>query len=229
MIGARDDWWQIRDDGGAAVAGARAFWPVPACCCEASSRCRTSIPGFDPDGLAMVNVQMTTNRLQHRAVRRWRSSRISSSGSRRSAHGSDDRWWRADVRRRRALRTSRRKLMAGSSATSPGRSCLACEVGSDYFTTVRIPVDGRPVRLRSGDGAECGRDQRQARRVITGARPRRSAGASASIAKEPWLTVVGVVGDVKQMSLTDPWSHGMEVYFPQFPESRRRLLFDPGA
>ena len=86
------------------------------------------------------------------------------------------------------------------------------EVGADYFATLGIAVlAGREFTSSDGDDVAIVNDKLAAHywgeQSPIGRRFRIGA-------KETWRTVVGVVGDVKQMALNDPMAHGMEIYFP---------------
>lgn len=85
------------------------------------------------------------------------------------------------------------------------------EVGGDYFKTVGIPiVAGRSFTADDVDAV-----------IVNDRLAKRYWGDAPAIGrrfrvsdKEPWRTVIGVVGDVKVAGLTDPVSHGMEIYMP---------------
>lgn len=86
------------------------------------------------------------------------------------------------------------------------------EVAADYFSTIGIPMLA---------GRTFAADDPPTTVVINDKLARRYWGDASPIgkrfrkhAKEPWHTVVGVVGDVKQMGLDDPTGHGMELYVP---------------
>ena len=91
-----------------------------------------------------------------------------------------------------------------------GQLLPVVEVAPDYFETLNIPIlAGRTFRADDPDDVLIVND-RLARTYWGDASPlgkRFRPGAD-----EPWLTVVGVVGDVRQMQLSDPTGHGMEFY-----------------
>jgi predicted permease len=115
-------------------------------------------------------------------------------------------------------------------------------VADDYFTTLRIPlVEGRYLEAGDAPGAPLAAvvNEAMARKFWPGESPlgRRVRPAGD---ESPWVTIVGVVGDVKQQGLEA--STGTELYMPmrQTPEmiggaSRTMILVaragqaDPGA
>lgn len=91
------------------------------------------------------------------------------------------------------------------------------EVAPDYFQTLGIPIVL---------GRTFGPDEPQDVVVVNDKLARRYWGDASPLGKrfrmhdnQPWRTVVGVVGDVRQMGLNDPTGHGMELYLPH-PRNR---------
>jgi predicted permease len=87
------------------------------------------------------------------------------------------------------------------------------EVAPDYFQTLGIPfIVGRTFAADDPEDVV----------VINDKLARRYWGDASPVGKrfrtngtQPWRTVVGVAGDVRQVGLTDPTGHGMEFYVPQ--------------
>jgi putative ABC transport system permease protein len=92
------------------------------------------------------------------------------------------------------------------------------EVAPDYFQTLGIPMrSGRTFAADDPDDVV----------VINDKLAQRYWGEVSPLGKrfrmhrtQPWRTVIGVAGDVRQFTLADPTGHGMELYTPQ---SRKRL------
>ena len=87
------------------------------------------------------------------------------------------------------------------------------EVAPDYFATLGIPILA---------GRTFAKDDPYDVAVVNDRLAARYWGSASPLGKrfrkddsEPWKTVVGVVGDTRQMGLHDPTGHGMELYFPQ--------------
>ena len=92
-------------------------------------------------------------------------------------------------------------------------------VAPDYFATLGIPLDAGRT-FAAGDGAESV--------IVNTVLARRFWGAASPIGRrfrvdpsEPWTTVIGVAGDVKQHGLHDPMGDGMEIYSPYSPDHTR--------
>jgi predicted permease len=91
------------------------------------------------------------------------------------------------------------------------------EVAPDYFQTLGIPmISGRTFAVDDPEDVV----------VVNDKLARRYWGHASPLGKrfrmhatQPWRTVVGVAGDVRQLDLKDPTGHGMELYLPQ---SRKR-------
>ena len=98
----------------------------------------------------------------------------------------------------------------GAALDFNGQILPTIEVAGDYFETLGIPilagrtfaagdpddvliVNDRLARAYWGDESPLGKRFRPSR-------------------DEAWRTVIGVVGDVRQMQLSDPTGHGMEIY-----------------
>ncbi len=115
----------------------------------------------------------------------------------------------------------------GTPPPLPGKEPLAASVApsSDYFETMGIRlVRGRTFDLRDGrpDTAPVAIvNEAFASRHWPGQDPvgeRFKPGAASSA--DPWLMVVGVVGDVRALSLDSPIREAMYVPYPQRPERR---------
>jgi putative ABC transport system permease protein len=91
-------------------------------------------------------------------------------------------------------------------------------VAPDYFATLGIPLTAGRT-FSAADGAETV--------IVNTVLARRFWGAESPIGRrfrldpsEPWTTVIGVAGDVKQHGLHDPMGEGMEIYSPYPPDTR---------
>jgi predicted permease len=100
----------------------------------------------------------------------------------------------------------------GADVDFTGQEMPFIQVAADYFSTVGIPIlAGRT--FAATDPADVV--------VINDKLARRYWGDDSPLGRrfrmhgnQPWKTVVGVVGDVKQLGLDDPTGHGMELYLP---------------
>jgi putative ABC transport system permease protein len=84
------------------------------------------------------------------------------------------------------------------------------EAAPDYFETLGIPMlAGRTFNASDPDEVVIVNDRLA--RAYWGNEPAVGKRFRAS-REQPWRTVIGVVGDVRQMQLSDPSAHGMEMY-----------------
>lgn len=209
VIGTRDDWWQS-----VLMAGQLSLVLVLLAGAGVLLRSFVTLsnvdPGFDPDGLAMVNVEMTTRNYNTGGAAlvfvEDLERRLEASGMEVTIAAG------APMFGVGVYGNIQPEADGGLDRDFTGQIMPRMEVGPDYFETVRIPiVAGRSFSLADGPDVLVINDKLASyywgEASPIGRRFRLDA-------KEPWLTVVGVVGDVKQVSLTDPMSHGMEVYSP---------------
>jgi predicted permease len=167
--------------------------------------------GFDPENLVLLDLELP--------IRRY------------SAPGSALRLIEEVERRIEADGVTKLTVAGGAPLTSPafsfnitpeaeggtqvdfsGQMLPFSAVAGDYFTTIGIPIiAGRS--FEPDDAADV--------IVVNDKLARRYWGEVAVVGKrfrrhrtDPWKTVIGVVGDVKQLGLDDPTGHGMEFYTP---------------
>ena len=96
-------------------------------------------------------------------------------------------------------------------------------VAPDYFATIGIPLIA---------GRTFSSDDPETVVIVNEVLARRYWGSGSPLgrrfrldADEPWHTVVGVAGDVKQSGLDDPMGDGMELYFP-YSRTKREFSFN---
>ena len=171
--------------------------------------------GFNPDGLAIVDVLLTPNHYPTGVATR---AFLDNLEQRLEASGMD-----VTVTDSSPLTS----LMVFGNVTPEAEEGIIgndlaplnlpkMEVAGDFFKTVGIPIlAGRSFATNDVDAV-----------VVNDRLAKRYWGNVSAIGhrfrvsdKEPWRTVIGVVGDVKVAGLTDPVSHGMEVYTP--PDARQ--------
>lgn len=98
----------------------------------------------------------------------------------------------------------------GAQVDFTGQVLPVIEVAPDYFDTLGIPIlAGRTFRADDPEDVLIVND-RLARKYWADASPLGKRFRPSR--DEPWMTVIGVVGDVRQMRLSDPTGHGMEFY-----------------
>lgn len=110
----------------------------------------------------------------------------------------------------------------GFTPPPPPAHLPSTRVSPDFFDVYQIPIlDGHTFRPADGDNAV----------ILNDIMARRYFGSLSPIGrrfktdtKNPWLTVVGVVGDVKTMGPSDPMGDGMEIYIP-YPAAPRSYNF----
>jgi predicted permease len=100
----------------------------------------------------------------------------------------------------------------GKPLSGPAVDLLRRQVAPDYFTTLHIPIrEGRAFRADDPDTTAIVSSS-LARRLWNGASP---IGHQLRLdPKEPWLTVVGVAGDVALMSPEAPDAEPLDTYIP---------------
>jgi len=220
VIGSRDDWWQ-----GVLVAGQLALVLVllagSSLLLRSFARLVDVDPGYDVDHTSVVALQFQ--------------------GQRYAAPGAALSFMQELERKVEASGGIKATISGGAPPTGGGFSFEITpeaeggravdftgitlpfgRVAPDYFETMGIPmVHGRT--FDDGDDASVV--------VINDVLAKRFWGDASPIgrrfrtdAKQPWLTVVGVAGDVKQMGPSDPMGDGMEFYQPFTPTSRSRFF-----
>jgi putative ABC transport system permease protein len=118
-----------------------------------------------------------------------------------------------------------REAMSAESGSRPGASRLIVTPG--YFNALKLTLkEGRFLNDQDGTNSPwvVVVNESMARRYWPGESPvGKRIKRGTPTAKFPWLTVVGVVGDVRQMNLVDPV--GSMIYLPltQFPSSSMSL------
>ena len=168
--------------------------------------------GFDPDGLAIVDVLLTPNHYPTSVATR---AFLFDLEQRLEASGLEVTVTDSSPMTALAVFGNVAPEAEGGVATDPALLNLPrMEVPGDYFRTVGIPIiTGRSFTTDDVDALIV--NDRLAKRYWGSASP---IGRRFRVSeKEPWRTVIGVVGDVKVAGLTDPVSHGMEVYMPPDP------------
>ena len=163
--------------------------------------------GFDPDGLAIVDVLLTANHYPTGVATR---AFLDDLEQRLEASGLDVTV--TDSSPMTALAVFGNVTPEAEGGVAPDLAPLnlpKMEVPGDYFRTVGIPIiAGRSFEADDVDALIV--NDRLAKRYWGSVTP---VGRRFRVSdKEPWRTVIGVVGDVKVSGLTDPVSHGMEVY-----------------
>ena len=106
--------------------------------------------------------------------------------------------------------------------SAPGLTLPHANVAPDYFATMGIPLlAGRTFAAEDPEDVV----------VVNDILARRFWGDDSPVGRRfrldpqrPWLTVVGVAGDVKQMGLNDPMGDGMELYVP-YPRTTGARFF----
>ena len=168
--------------------------------------------GFDPERLILLDVELPTRRYP--------------------AGGSAVQLMRSLEQRVEADGVTQMTIAGGAPLTSPaisfnikpeaedgadvdftGLVLPFAEVAPDYFQTVGIPILAGRTFAADDPADVIVINDKLARRYWGEASPLGKRFRTS--AKQPWRTVVGIVGDVKQMGLNDPTGHGMELYLPQ--------------
>ncbi len=181
-------------------------------------------PGFDPAGLLAFKVSLPESRYQ--------------SGAKREA------FFAEALRRIRQLRgvqdagtVDLLPLSGGSTASLAieGRPALPGQLpevqwrvaGSDYFRTMRIPL----VRGRLFNAADTPRSPMAglvsaaaARRFWPGENPIGKRVKAGESPREPWITIVGVVGDVRDLGLESPYAPTLYQSLAQRGDAERTLV-----
>lgn len=218
MAGRRDDWWQ-----GALVATQIAL--VVVLLGGAGLLLRSFIKlnqvdlGFDPNRIAVIEMQLTSPRYSAPGVSISLARRIESAIETqlgfpttigtppvRGGGFSFDAYPEAE----------------GTPAASKPVNLPVSRVSEDYFDVYQIPIlEGRALAAADSDTAI----------VINDVVARRYFGAQSPIGRrfktdrnQPWLTVVGVARDVKTMGPSDSIGEGMEVYIG-YPTNARSYNF----
>jgi putative ABC transport system permease protein len=179
-------------------------------------------PGFDPSGLLVFDIQLPTDRYQApgaslaffeelerrvEAVPGVTSATFSQGAPPTGGAFSFDIQPEAEGR---------------PGVAAPGLNLPNANVAPDYFVTLGIPLlAGRTFAPEDPEEVV----------IVNDVLARRFWGESSPVGRRfrldpqrPWLTVVGVARDVKQMGLNDPMGDGMEVYFP-YPRTTGARFF----
>jgi putative ABC transport system permease protein len=219
MAGRRDDWWQ-----GALVSTQIAL--VVVLLAGAGLLLRSFIKlnqvdlGFNPDRLAIVEIQATSPRYTvpgaTMSLMREIESRIESQLG-----------FPATVATGSPIRSGGFSFdihpeAEGLAPPPPPTYLPSSRVSGDFFDVYQIPVlEGHSFTPADGDDAV----------IINDVLARRYFGTLSPIGRRfktdtnnPWMTVVGVVGDVKTMGPADPMGDGMEFYVP-YPAVPRTYNF----
>ena len=209
MAGRRDDWWQ-----GALVSTQIAL--VVVLLAGAGLLLTSFIKlnyvdlGFDPNRLATIDVQLTSPRyaapgaalslmreIENRVESQLGTPVTISTGSPIRLGG-----FSVDVH----------PEAEGLTPPPPPDHLPSTRVSPDFFDVYQIPIlEGHTFTPDDGDSAVI-LNEIMAKRYFGNLSPigRRFK----TDTKNPWLTVVGVVGDVKTMGPSDPMGDGMEMYIP---------------
>jgi len=211
LIGSRDAWWQ-----GALVAGQLAL--VVVLLAGAGLLLRSYIKlnqvdlGFDPEGIAVVEIQMPSRYGTGgagRAFMREVESRVERRFNVPASLVS------ATPVRSGGLFVDVTPEAEGQTLSSSPVSLPYSRVSADFFDVVGIPlVAGRT--FAPGDGEDTF--------IVNEVLARRYWGTQSPIgrrfrtsSRQPWSTVVGVARDIKTMGPTDERGEGMEIYYPMLP------------
>ena len=209
VIGARNEWWQASLLAAqlslvlVLLTGAGLLWR--------SFMTLTSVdPGFKSEGLTLVNANITSNRYSGTnaggLLMQQLEARLESSGQMAVTIATG-----APVFGFGVYGNIKPEADGGLARDFSGQILPRIEVAPDYFQTVGIPIEqGRTFTSADGEDAV----------VINNKMASYFWGDASPLGrrfrtdvKDPWRTVIGVVGDVRQMGLNDPLSHGMEIYF----------------
>jgi predicted permease len=219
MAGGRHDWWQ-----GALVSTQIGLVVILLAGAGLLLRSFISLNlvdlGFDPDRLAVLEMQLTSPRYAapgaSLSLMRDIENRVESqlgipvtiaTGSPIRVGG-----FSLDVH----------PEAEGLTPPPPPSYLPSTRVSADYFDVYGIPIlDGHTFTPADGDDAV----------ILNEIMARRYFGSLSPIGRRfrtdttnPWLTVAGVVGDVKTMGPSDPMGDGMEIYLP-YPAVPRAYNF----
>ena len=168
-------------------------------------------PGFDTAGLAVTELQFARERYERGDALRLMGelrARIAAMPGVSGATLSD-----TAPPRGGSLAMNAKPQVEGQPTLAVERLVLPVQtVAPDYFATLKIPiVAGRTFEAADGEEAI----------VVNTVLARRFWGDRSPLGQRfrvdegwPWMTVVGVAGDVKQTGLGDPTGEGMEAYQP---------------